>query len=75
MVDLQGVERPDEYGLTDPAIHCKHHGFGKTNLGEEGMKMFIRNHKCNPICEELKLDTFMFKTKKFFNKSFKGKYF
>ncbi|CAG8786531.1 25950_t:CDS:1, partial [Racocetra persica] len=32
--DLQGIESPDQFLLTDPAIHCIDPlRFGKTNLG------------------------------------------
>ncbi|KAH9586492.1 MHCK/EF2 kinase [Trypanosoma melophagium] len=48
IVDIQGVN--DIY--TDPQIltfDCK--GYGRGNLGREGMRLFIRSHKCNGVCE------------------------
>jgi len=50
--DIQGVE--DVY--TDPQIHSREgEGFGKGNLGVEGMNKFLQTHKCNPICKFLGL--------------------
>jgi len=50
--DIQGVD--DVY--TDPQIHSRDgEGFGKGNLGQEGIKNFIQTHKCNPICKYLDL--------------------
>ncbi|RHZ48991.1 hypothetical protein Glove_535g4 [Diversispora epigaea] len=55
--DLQGIELPDRFLLTDPAIHCiKPLRFGKTNLGGNGInRRFVVNHKCNEICKKLGL--------------------
>ncbi|CAG8459038.1 4456_t:CDS:2, partial [Ambispora gerdemannii] len=55
--DLQGVECPDYFLLTDPAIHCTDTlRFGKTNLGKRGIeKCFLANHKCNTVCQKLGL--------------------
>ncbi|CAG8628198.1 5002_t:CDS:1 [Paraglomus brasilianum] len=55
--DLQGVEKANQFLLTDPAIHCIDSlRFGKTNLGEKGInECFLANHKCNDICRKLKL--------------------
>lgn len=61
IVDLQGVIMTDTKGrkrimLTDPAIHCTDLlRFGRTNLGEEGMKAFFSRHVCNEICQKLGL--------------------
>lgn len=50
--DIQGVD--DVY--TDPQIHSRDgEGFGKGNLGQEGINHFIKTHKCNPICKFLNL--------------------
>lgn len=53
--DIQGVG--DVY--TDPQIHSKDgDGFGKGNLGREGMDSFLTTHRCNAICRFLKLKNF-----------------
>jgi len=50
--DIQGVG--DIY--TDPQIHSKDgKGFGKGNLGQEGINHFLSTHRCNRICQFLKL--------------------
>ena len=41
---------------TDPQIHSKDSkGFGKGNLGVEGMLKFFQTHHCNAICRHLLL--------------------
>lgn len=53
VVDIQGVG--DLY--TDPQIHtCDGKGFGKGNLGIDGMIKFLSTHQCNAICRHLRLD-------------------
>jgi len=50
--DIQGVG--DIY--TDPQIHSKDgKGFGKGNLGQEGINHFLSTHRCNRICQFLRL--------------------
>eukprot|EP01001_Neometanema_parovale_P006578 NODE_2930_length_1312_cov_131.705635_g2781_i0.p1 GENE.NODE_2930_length_1312_cov_131.705635_g2781_i0~~NODE_2930_length_1312_cov_131.705635_g2781_i0.p1 ORF type:complete len:375 (-),score=54.88 NODE_2930_length_1312_cov_131.705635_g2781_i0:125-1249(-) len=50
--DIQGVG--DRY--TDPQIHSRDgRGFGKGNMGYEGMLHFFKTHHCNSICEYLGL--------------------
>ena len=46
-----------EYILTDPAIACPedHKRFSSTNLGIKGVQKFFQTHKCNNICQYLKL--------------------
>ena len=57
--DLQGTIKRDKILLTDPAIHAdKYMQFGSTNLGTQGIKLFLRRHKCNEICREMKLEPF-----------------
>ena len=56
VVDLQGVERSEEFGLTDPCINCKEPRFGNTNMGDVGIGEFFRTHVCNPICKEMGLN-------------------
>eukprot|EP01133_Synstelium_polycarpum_P009756 gene9756-11393_t len=52
IVDIQGVN--DFY--TDPQIHTKSgKGFGEGNLGETGFHKFLQSHKCNAVCDFLKL--------------------
>eukprot|EP00092_Neocalanus_flemingeri_P012286 GFUD01013244.1.p1 GENE.GFUD01013244.1~~GFUD01013244.1.p1 ORF type:complete len:679 (-),score=176.64 GFUD01013244.1:244-2280(-) len=55
VVDLQGIERSNEYGLTDPCINCKEPRFGSTNMGEVGIQEFFRTHKCNSVCKTMGL--------------------
>ena len=61
VVDLQGIISKGPNGeqaieLTDPAIHCTDlTRFGRTNLGESGMKGFFSRHKCNGICKQMGL--------------------
>ncbi|CAG8822223.1 10554_t:CDS:1, partial [Racocetra persica] len=64
--DLQGVNLDNEFLLTDPAIHCVDLlRFGTTNLGVSGIqKCFFANHKCNDICEKLKLNEINLERKK-----------
>ncbi|KAI1695514.1 alpha-kinase family domain-containing protein [Ditylenchus destructor] len=62
VVDLQGIKSTDENGrtileLTDPAIHCTDlTRFGRTNLRQEGMKIFFAHHKCNKFCQSMELE-------------------
>jgi len=50
--DVQGVG--DVY--TDPQMHSENgEGFGKGNLGQEGIKQFLKTHRCNRICKFLKI--------------------
>jgi hypothetical protein len=55
--DLQGVELPGRFLLTDPAIHCTDRlRFGKTNLGKRGInECFLKNHTCGNVCQKLNL--------------------
>eukprot|EP01133_Synstelium_polycarpum_P016898 gene16898-20094_t len=54
VVDIQGVG--DVY--TDPQIHSSDgQGFGKGNLGIEGIKRFFSTHQCNSICHYLGLSS------------------
>merc|ERR1712157_448847 len=51
--DIQGVG--DLY--TDPQVHSDDgNGFGKGNLGRNGIDEFLSTHRCNPICRYLKLN-------------------
>jgi len=52
VVDIQGVS--DMY--TDPQIHTLNGtDFGKGNLGKKGFGRFLHTHRCNRICQYLKL--------------------
>ncbi|XP_024402664.1 uncharacterized protein [Physcomitrium patens] len=61
VTDLQGVRMTNLFGenvfcLCDPAIHCTDvMRFTRTNLGAEGFKLFFETHKCNDVCEKLRL--------------------
>ena len=55
--DLQGVKMGHRLILTDPAIHHINILFhGSTNFGIKGIQMFFQVHKCNDICQSMKLD-------------------
>jgi hypothetical protein len=64
--DIQGIETKKdeitEFVLTDPCLHCKdvtrYTSASSTNLGESGMDMYFKTHKCNHICKQLKLNPF-----------------
>lgn len=72
VVDLQGVERSKEFGLTDPCINCKEPRFGNTNMGDVGIGEFFRTHRCNSVCKVMGLNEITTykkmknRTKKFF---------
>jgi len=52
LCDIQGVG--DVY--TDPQIHSKDgKGYGRGNLGQEGIVNFLATHQCNCICQFLGL--------------------
>lgn len=52
--DLQGVGDC----WTDPQIHTTDgRGFGKGNAGLQGVRQFMKQHKCNGICRALKLQS------------------
>jgi hypothetical protein len=61
VTDLQGVRLKNADGenvfcLCDPAIHCTDvMRFTRTNLGQEGFKLFFDTHKCNDVCKHLGL--------------------
>ena len=57
VVDIQGVQSGCTFTLTDPAIHCTSHSrhFGDTNMGQEGIKSFFKNHSCSTYCHKLAL--------------------
>ena len=50
--DIQGVGN----NFTDPQIHSiDGKGYGIGNIGPEGMRAFIKSHKCNRVCRALGL--------------------
>jgi hypothetical protein len=52
--DLQGVGDC----WTDPQIHTiDGKGYGKGNAGLQGVRQFMKQHKCNSICRALKLQS------------------
>eukprot|EP00667_Euglena_gracilis_P012326 EG_transcript_12643 len=52
IVDIQGVG--DVY--TDPQIHTADgQGFGQGNCGRNGIVKFLQTHRCNSICQMLRL--------------------
>lgn len=59
--DIQGVRKATKYMLTDPSIHSSNgplgRQFGVSDLGEVGMFYFFRNHDCNDLCRDLRLES------------------
>ena len=54
--DLQGFRSSsNEYVLTDPAISCIIRQFTETDLGQDGIDQYFLKHKCNHICDAMKL--------------------
>jgi hypothetical protein len=65
--DLQGVltpaaraGKPPMFELTDPVIHYasstgRRGVYGRTDRGIDGMDSFFRTHKCNGLCDMLRL--------------------
>ncbi|KAG5502797.1 hypothetical protein JKF63_04565 [Porcisia hertigi] len=52
VVDIQGV---DDY-YTDPQILSSDgEGYGRGNLGKEGIRRFLESHKCNEVCRAVGL--------------------
>lgn len=52
IVDIQGVD--DAY--TDPQILTRDgEGYGRGNLGSDGMRRFFKSHRCNAVCEYMRL--------------------
>jgi pSer/pThr/pTyr-binding forkhead associated (FHA) protein len=52
--DIQGVG--DRY--TDPQVHSKDQkGFGRGNMGLQGINRFFATHECNSVCIHLGIDT------------------
>eukprot|EP00111_Clytia_hemisphaerica_P010941 TCONS_00032060-protein len=62
--DLQGVldQAKRLFEFTDPAIHYasqngRRHVFGRTDKGKNGMLEFFKTHKCNKLCDLLRLSS------------------
>ncbi len=56
VVDLQGIQVPEGYLLTDPAVHCQNtKKFGGSNCGKKGFDGFWATHRCNQVCQALRL--------------------
>ena len=56
VVDLQGVKQPTgHFWLTDPVIHSPIGDFGRDNKRASGIASYFKTHRCNTICESLKL--------------------
>ncbi len=56
-VICSGISGMDNYILTDAAIHSAKQKFKGTctDLGDEGMCMVLRGHKCSDVCRFLGL--------------------
>ena len=59
VVHLQGIEENDQFILTNPSIHCIEPKFGRTNIGETGIKQFFKTHRCGSVCEVMKLPKYI----------------
>ncbi|XP_038062570.1 alpha-protein kinase vwkA-like [Patiria miniata] len=61
VTDLQGVYNQTRYVFTDPAIHSieipryTFGHYGPTDLGVFGVMKFFQNHKCNLLCDGLRI--------------------
>ena len=60
--DIQGTldktAVPPKFELTDPVIHNRvgnKHKYGRTDMGEHGIKRFFSTHCCNALCKLLNL--------------------
>ena len=61
--DVQGTWNPDDgFLLTDPVVHYissrdpdRKHKNGATDEGRAGARRFFETHKCNGLCERLRL--------------------
>lgn len=56
VTDLQGVHANNQITLTDPTIHSQSLRFGKTNLGNLGLRQFFASHMCFDQCRALNLE-------------------
>ncbi|KAF5365395.1 hypothetical protein D9757_011674 [Collybiopsis confluens] len=60
VADLQGtlvsVDGKNLLMLFDPMTHTTSGLSGSGDFGEEGIKSFVRDHKCGPVCKAMKLD-------------------
>jgi hypothetical protein len=69
VLDLQGILKSrdgrKEFILTDPAIICPEDlkRFGPTNLGIKGIQKYFEKHRCNHICQKLKLAKHRYQSK------------
>lgn len=46
VVDIQGMQKGNDFLLTDPAIHSTNTDkYGDGNLGEEGFSNFFKTHR------------------------------
>ena len=59
VVDLQGIKENDQFILSNPSIHCIEPKFGRTNIGETGIKQFFKTHRCGSVCEVMKLPKYI----------------
>ncbi len=54
--DLQGVRDFGGYQLTDPAIHSIDWQYGKTDMGNVGIRNFFCSHNCTSFCKYLAIE-------------------
>ena len=59
VVDLQGIKENNQFILSNPSIHCIEPKFGRTNIGETGIKQFFKTHRCGSVCEVMKLPKYI----------------
>ena len=53
VTDIQGVKTGKFYELTDPAVQSINQEYGNTDLGAEGLVLFLLSHKHNKYCKSL----------------------
>lgn len=50
--DLKGSHKGDIFRLTVPCIHSKSKRYGSSDMGEDGIILFLETHQCNELCAE-----------------------
>lgn len=51
VTNLEGVQRTNDFKLSNVIIHSRRQTFGQRDQGEAGILNVFKNHKCNGICK------------------------